>query len=587
MTATQKSVKRDIRRQQESGMWKSYIRLLFKTKLPWFWLGFLTFLNIADITLGLLLPAYTAQVASGVITSTVITGVVVVIVVRVLFSGIIRYIAKITSYKIDIRYRKLIWNRLMRSPIKLYDDVKPSEMVSRTVNDTSQISAVISGLFPALVGMIYGTVYIAKVLYGYDWRLSAGLLLYTPVYVLSIIYYGKWNYRTHKYTQNRLAGLTQFLSELLVSIPLIKSFANEQKETERGKDNIQLYYRANMKRSLTAWVNTPLTSILNLVMELFVIVFGIYLVTQGTITIQIWIAFFMYVGMYFGMLETFGLMYTQIKQSQGATSRIAHLVENDLEQYHREQEVDSNQLDLEFNHVTFAYGDKLVLDEVSFTVPYGKVTAIVGPSGGGKSTILALLQQLYHPNDGQISFGGTPIEKFHLNSWRNLFSYVAQDSPLFAGTIRENIMYGLEREVSESELINAAENANILTFINEQPDKFDASVGEGGSSLSGGQRQRIAIARAFLRNSDFLLLDEAMASLDVKSEKAVQAAMSVLMEGRTAIVVAHDLSIIRNADQIILLNEGKVETTGTHDEVLRESDLYRQFVEFLNNTTEG
>lgn len=580
-------MKRDIRRQQESGMWKSYIRLLFKTKLPWFWLGFLTLLNIADITLGLLLPAYTAQVASGVITSTVITGVVVVIVVRVLFSGIIRYIAKITSYKIDIRYRKLIWNRLMRSPIKLYDDVKPSEMVSRTVNDTSQISAVISGLFPALVGMIYGTVYIAKVLYGYDWRLSAGLLLYTPVYVLSIIYYGKWNYRTHKYTQNRLAGLTQFLSELLVSIPLIKSFANEQKETERGKDNIQLYYRANMKRSLTAWVNTPLTSILNLVMELFVIVFGIYLVTQGTITIQIWIAFFMYVGMYFGMLETFGLMYTQIKQSQGATSRIAHLVENDLEQYHREQEVDSNQLDLEFNHVTFAYGDKLVLDEVSFTVPYGKVTAIVGPSGGGKSTILALLQQLYHPNDGQISFGGTPIDKFHLNSWRNLFSYVAQDSPLFAGTIRENIMYGLEREVSESELINAAENANILTFINEQPDKFDASVGEGGSSLSGGQRQRIAIARAFLRNSDFLLLDEAMASLDVKSEKAVQAAMSVLMEGRTAIVVAHDLSIIRNADQIILLNEGKVETTGTHDEVLRESDLYRQFVEFLNNTTEG
>ncbi|WP_025784544.1 ABC transporter ATP-binding protein [Sporosarcina sp. D27] len=568
-------------------MWKSYVRLLFKTKLPWFWLGFLTFLNIADITLGLLLPAYTSQVASGVITSTVITGVVVVIVVRVVFSGIIRYIAKITSYKIDIRYRKLIWNRLMRSPIKLYDDVKPSEMVSRTVNDTSQISAVISGLLPALVGMVYGTIYIAKVLYGYDWRLSAGLVLYTPVYVLSIIYYGKWNYRTHKYTQNRLAGLTQFLSELLVSIPLIKSFANERKETERGKDNIQLYYKANMKRSLIAWVNTPLTSILNLVMELFVIVFGIYLVTQGTITIQIWIAFFMYVGMYFGMLETFGLMYTQIKQSQGATSRIAHLVENDLEQYHREQEVHSNQLDLEFEKVTFAYGDKLVLDEVSFTVPYGKVTAIVGPSGGGKSTILALLQQLYHPNGGQISFGGTPIEKFHLDSWRNLFSYVAQDSPLFAGTIRENIIYGLEREVSESELVNAAENANILTFINEQPDKFDASVGEGGSSLSGGQRQRIAIARAFLRNSDFLLLDEAMASLDVQSEKAVQAAMSVLMEGRTAIVVAHDLSIIRNADQIILLNEGKVETTGTHDEVLKESELYRQFVEFLNNTTEG
>lgn len=568
-------------------MWRSYIRLLFKTKLPWFWLGLLTALNIADITLGLLLPAYTAQVATGVITSTVITGVVVVIVVRVLFSGIIRYIAKITSYKIDIRYRKLIWNRLMRSPIKLYDSVKPNEMVSRTVNDTTQISAVISGLLPALVGMVYGTVYIAKVLYGYDWRLSAGLLVYSPVYVIAIIFYGKWNYRTHKYTQNRLAGLTQFLSELLVSIPLIKSFANEKKETNRGRDNIQLYYKANMKRSLTAWVNTPLTSILNLVMELFVIIFGIYLVTQGTITLQIWIAFFMYVGMYFGMLETFGIMYTQIKQSQGATSRIAHLVENDLEQYHRELEVHNNQLDLEFDHLTFAYGDKLVLEDVSFTIPYGQVTAIVGPSGGGKSTILSLLQQLYHPNDGQILFGGTPVEKFHLDSWRGLFSYVAQDSPLFAGSIRENIVYGLDREVTESELIQAAENANILGFINEQPEKFDAPVGERGSSLSGGQRQRVAIARAFLRNSDFLLLDEAMASLDVQSEKAVQAAMNVLMEGRTAVVVAHDLSIIRNADQIILLNEGKVETTGSHEEVLKESELYRQFVEFLNNTTEG
>jgi len=587
VTTTQESTKRDIRRQQESGMWRSYIRLLFKTKLPWFWLILIMLLNVGDTTMGLLLPQYTAQVATGIITKPVITGVIAVILIRVLTSGIIRYIGKLTAYKIDIRYRKLIWERLMRSPIKLYDDVKPSELVSRTVNDTSMISNVLAGMVPAFIGLIYGTIYISKVLYGYDWRLSAGLLLYTPIYIASMVYYGKWNYRTHKQTQNRLASLTQFLSELLANIPLIKSFANERKETERGSDNIQLYYRANMKRSLTAWVNTPLTTVLNLIMELFVIVFGIFLVSQGTITLQNWIAFFMYVGMYFGMLETFGLMYTQIKQSQGATSRIAHLVENDLEQYYREQGVHDNKLDIAFNHVTFAYGDKLVLDNVSFEIPYGKVTAIVGPSGGGKSTVLALLQQLYEPDGGSITFGGTPIDKFHLDSWRRLFSYVAQDSPLFAGTIRENIMYGLEREVTESELEQAAENANILSHINTLPERFDAPVGEGGASLSGGQRQRIAIARAFLRNSDFLLLDEAMASLDVQSEKAVQQAMEVLLEGRTAVVVAHDLSMIRNADQIILLNEGSVEASGTHGELLEASDLYRQFVSFLNNSANG
>ncbi|MUV38207.1 Multidrug resistance ABC transporter ATP-binding/permease protein BmrA [Lentibacillus sp. JNUCC-1] len=490
-------------------------------------------------------------------------------------------------YKVDISYRSLIWQRLMHSPLSLFDKVKPNEMVSRTANDTSTISSVVAGLLPTLVGMVYSAYYIIDQLIGYDWELGLGLLAYTPVYVAALIWYGKWNYRTLKHTHNRLASLTQFLSELLVSIPLIKSFATEHKEEKRGKESLQKYYKASMKQTIVNWINTPMISLLTLVMDLFVIVFGIYLVSQGTITIDIWIAFFMYVGMYFGILETFGHMFIQMKESQGASSRIALLLENDLEEYERNRSVEDANRDLEFNQVSFGYGDKKVLEDVTFTVKNGSKTAIVGPSGGGKSTILALVQQLYDPDKGSITYGGIPIEEYHLTDWRKLFSFVAQDSPLLNGTIRDNIVYGVDRDVSETEINEAARAANALQFIKESPQGFETYVGETGANLSGGQRQRIAIARALLRNAKFLLLDEAMASLDGQSKKAVQKAMEKLMEGKTSIVVAHDLSTILNSDQIILINEGTVEAIGTHKELYQRSPLYKGFVEYLSQSSVG
>lgn len=578
------------RKHEEQGIWKDYVRLMFKAKLPWLWLGLLVALNIGQASLMLAFPQYAEKITSGVLTNVVIFGAVAVIVADVLASGIIRYIQKITMFKIDMRYRHLIWNRLMRSPIRLYDEVKPSELVSRTANDTSTISAVIAGLMPGLVSMVYSTVMIINILQGYDWRMTLGLLLYTPVYVAAMIWYGKLNYRTNKQTHNRLASLTQFLSELLVNIPLIKSFANEEKETERGSENLESYYRASKKRTIVNWMNVPMTSILMLVMDLFVILFGIYLVSTGAITISVWIAFFMYVGMYFGILETFANMFIQLKQSQGATARIAKLVEGELEQYERIRPVGAERGDIRFEGVGFGYPDEArpVLKSLDFTIPYGQTTAIIGPSGSGKSTTLALIQQLYEPTEGRITFAGNPIGEYHLDGWRNLFSYVAQDSPLFAGTIRENILYGVGREVSEFELAEAAKAANALGFILEFPDGFETDVGESGSNLSGGQRQRVAIARAILRDSEILLLDEATASLDGQSEMLVQQAIGGLMKEKTAIVIAHDLATIRDSGQIILLDgSGEVDLIGTHEQLLAGSARYREFVRYLTEPSAG
>nr|WP_246569905.1 ABC transporter ATP-binding protein [Lentibacillus saliphilus] len=530
-------------------------------------------------------PQYAQKVSAGVLTNEVIFGTVAVIFGGVLSSGIVRYFSKLTMYKVDISYRSLIWQRLMHSPLSLFDSVKPNEMVSRTANDTSTLSSVVAGLLPTLVGMVYSVYYIIDVLFGYDWRLSLGLIVYTPIYVLALIWYGKWNYRTLKHTHNRLASLTQFLSELLVSIPLIKSFNTERKEEKRGKENLQKYYKASMRQTIINWIHTPMISILTLVMDLFVIVFGIYLVSNGSITIDIWIAFFLYVGMYFGILETFGFMFIQLKESQGASSRIAILLESDLEQYERNRSVEDTNRNLVFDDVSFGYGDTKVLENVSFTVKNGSKTAIVGPSGGGKSTLLALVQQLYTPSEGTITYGDAPIGDYHLTDWRRMFSFVAQDSPLLNGTIRDNIVYGVDREVSEEEIKEAARAANALQFIQESPQGFETHVGETGANLSGGQRQRIAIARALLRNAEFLLLDEAMASLDGQSEQAVQEAMEKLMEGKTSIVVAHDLSTIINSDQIVLINDGTVEAIGTHKELCQHSELYMQFVEYLSQSS--
>lgn len=568
-----------MQKEREKGIWKDYFRLLSKAKLPWKWMIGYIIIDIGTTTLSLLFPKYVTDIYSGVFTNAVIYGALAVLLGKTIMSGVTRYIGHLVLYKVDVSYRGLIWQRLIKSPLSMYDKVKPTEMVSRITLDAGTISQVVGGWFTGIPVMLYSTIATVVILFTYDWRLGLAILIYIPIYVGFNIYYGKWNYRASKETYNRLSQLTQFLSELLMSVPLIKTFVTETKEDERGKLQLQHYYKANLRRSLVAWIENPVFAILGLIQEAFVIGFGVYLVQTGAITIAQWIGFFMYVGMLWPTLTIFIYMYIDIKRSQGATTRISELINSPLEEYEREKTITDINKDIVFEQVSFSYGEKNVLSDVSFSIPSGKKTAIVGPSGGGKSTIFALIQQWYQPNSGRISIAsGDSINKYHLTDWRSLFSYVAQDSPLIYGSIRENIVYGVEREVSENEVTQAAEAANALQFIKEFPKGFDADVGEGGSNLSGGQRQRIAIARALLRNSPILLLDEATASLDSQSEKSVQEAMKNLMKDRTTIMIAHDLSTIQDSDQIVLIDSGKVDGIGTHETLMESNELYKLFV---------
>ena len=569
---------------KKQSIWKAYIKLMFKAKLPYFWILLCIVFQLFYSKLQFLFPGYSQKILAGDISKSVVYGAIAVIVGRTILDGIIRVISKITNFKIDRGFRKLVWRKLLHSPISLFDKEKPNELVSRTAADTANISIMFSYIIPSTIGMLYFTYTTIQELFLYDWSLGAIQLIYIPIYLILTIWYGNWQYKTNKKVQEKLSKLTQFLSELLANMSLIKAFANEKKEEKRGKDIVEGFYKASLIRSLIDWAETPVSGVLSLIQSVIVIVSGIYLVSRNIITIDIWIAYFLYVDMLYGVLNTFVYMYLDVKRSQGATSRISELLDGKEEEYSGESGLEEISKDLIFENVSFGYSEKQILSNINFKVPYGKTTAIVGESGGGKTTILSLIQRFYEPNSGEIKFGDTSIKEFNLRDWRNVFSYVSQDSPLLSGTIKENIIYGVDREVNDNELIEVSKVANLLEVIESLPNGFETQVGEGGSKLSGGQRQRIAIARAILRDSKILLLDEPTTNLDNQSEKSIQEAMDNLLKDRTTIVIAHDLSTIKDSNQIIVVDSGEIKGIGSHDELLKTNEIYKLLV---NGCTQG
>lgn len=569
---------------KKQSIWKSYLKLIFRAKLPYFWILLCIVFQLLYSKLQFLFPGYSQKILAGDISKPIIYGAMAVIVGKTLLDGIIRVISKITNLKIDKSFRTLVWDKLLHSPISLFDKEKPNELVSRTSSDTANISIMFSYIIPSTIGMVYFTYTTIQELFVYNWMLGAIQLVYIPIYLVLTIWYGSWQYKTNKKVQEKLSMLTQFLSELLTNMHLIKAFTNEKKEEKRGKDIVEGFYRASLIRSIIDWAETPVSGVMSLIQSVIVIVSGIYLVSRNLITIDIWIAYFLYVDILYGVLNTFVYMYLDVKRSQGSTSRIAELLDGEEEEYNGLKVLEKIDEDLVFEDVSFGYGEKQVLSNISFKIPYGKTTAIVGESGGGKTTALSLIQRFYSPDSGSIKLGNTSIKDFNLKEWRNAFSYVSQDSPLLSGTIKENIMYGVKREVSEDELIKVAKSANLLEVINTFPNGFETQVGEGGCKLSGGQRQRIAIARALLRDSEILLLDEPTANLDNQAEKAIQEAMDNLSKDRTTIVIAHDLATIKDANQIILIDSGEVKGIGTHEELLKTNEIYKLLV---NSYTQG
>ncbi|TQS74771.1 ABC transporter ATP-binding protein [Ornithinibacillus gellani] len=563
--------------------WKPFFSLISKSKLPWglYILTFIVMISTASVTL--MSPLILQKIMSGEIFDAKLVfqyiGLAIVTAITVSLSGFTRIFANARTTR---NIQNTLWSKYIRVPLPFFNKEPSLLLISRLTHDPTHINGAINYTMSLLMST-YSLVGSIIIMWGMNVKLTLVLLPVIPYILIVTLVVGHFTQKTQERVQYRYSGMTAFIAERLPKIRLIRSFGKEGEEIENGKNVIENQYKADVSRAVVDLYGEPLLqSVQGIIMGL-VLIYGGYLTSIGELDIGSLIAFYLYSANIHNNVQQYGLFYQVLKGAKGAAHKISKIVDSDSEKYERSKAFDevlqSSNGNLALEHVSFSYEERNVLKNVSFTIPKGKVTAIVGPSGGGKTTILSLIERFYEPNVGRLTFGNIPSEQIHLDDWRNAFSYVSQGSPILSGTIRENITYGTEREVSDEEVIQAAKKANAYGFIKDFPDGFETEVGEMGSKLSGGQRQRIAIARAIIKNPKYLLLDEATSSLDIQTTTKIQAALDELMVGRTTIVVAHNLSTVQEANHIVVVEHGMISGQGKHDELMESNKLYRELVE--------
>ena len=476
--------------------------------------------------------------------------------------------------------RRSLWDRLMDLPMSEYDRITPTSLISRVTSDTGSITTMVAAIF-GLLPYVSSHVLILQQTYELSHTIAYSLLLALPYVILVMLLPGRVLYRVNQKKVAALAHFTGFVAERMMNMRLIKAESTEEKEQLLGYEAARENYRATVQMGIASACITPFTSSTQSVLVGIVLITGSILMDRGVLGADSVITLYMYAQNIYSGINSYISAYHTIKQTHGSASVVAELMDEPGEAVKREKSFTMPDADIVFDDVSFRYGDKDVLSHVTLTIPQGKTTAIVGPSGAGKTTILSLLERLYTPTGGTIRFGGTPIEKIHLDEWRRAMGYIQQSSPLVTGTIRDNIVYGLDQEPSQESVQAAAELANAAGFIGALPDGYDTHIGQLGCKLSGGERQRVALARMIIKRPSYLLLDEATASLDAENAAAVQKALRQITAGKTAVIVAHDLRTVRYADHIIVLDRGKVLSSGTHDTLYEDCALYRRYCDLM------
>lgn len=475
------------------------------------------------------------------------------------------------------------FRRLVQMPMEFFSKSQVAELSSRIATDVNVISdAFTVNIAEFIRQTIVGIGGLTLLIYYTSWDIAKWFLIIIPPLITIAIIFSRRIRKFSKAFQDKIAESNVVVGDALTGISNVKTFTNEQYEIgryERITKGIRDFgVRYGIFRG--SFFSFVITFIFGAIF--FILWKMLILKNEGVISAEEFGKFMMLSLFVAGSLGGLPEQIASIQRALGATDRVFELIDGNVEKidltFAAEKEKGPKKGEIEFKDVDFYYPtrpDFPVLRGVSFKAEKGQTIALVGPSGSGKTTIAALVLRFYDPVNGHIIIDGKDSRDYSLTALRDQMALVPQDVILFAGTIRENILYG-RPNATEQEVVEAARKANALEFIESFPEKFETRVGERGVQLSGGQRQRIAIARAVLKNPSILILDEATSSLDSESEHLVQEALDKLMEGRTSIVIAHRLSTIRNADNIIVLEKGKVKETGTHNELINlEDGLYR------------
>jgi subfamily B ATP-binding cassette protein MsbA len=479
----------------------------------------------------------------------------------------------------DIRIS--LYNTITKMSMEHFTEKRKGDLMSRVSNDVTEIQYSFLSIIELLIREPLTIAFALIMMFSISAKLTLFVLLFVPFAGILISRIGKTLQPKSNKVQIEVGEVLAKIEETISGLNIIKAFRAEGSFQEKFKDTNQRLFRLSNSLINRMNLSSPLSEFLGIGVFAVLLWYGGSLVlVEKQLNAA---AFITFLGLAYGVLtpaKGISKALYSIKKGNAAAARILEVLEthNPIVDPVKPEKMSAFSKEISFNKVSFAYEEEIVIDKLNLTIPKGSSVALVGPSGGGKSTIANLVPRFYDVNEGSISIDGTDIRQITKNDLRSLMGIVTQDSILFNDTVANNLRIA-KPDATEKELKNAAKIANALSFIEALPKGFDTSIGDQGNKLSGGQKQRMSIARAVLKNPEILILDEATSALDTESEQLVQEALIKMMKSRTSLVIAHRLSTIQNADLIVVLQNGKITEKGTHEELIAKKGTYKKLIE--------
>ena len=538
--------------------------------------------------IGLLYPMITQKILDDYIPNGMIKEILIlssvllaVYLIRAGLNYYINYYGHAMGVKMQAKMRSDLFKHLEKLPYSFYDNNETGQLMARMTNDLFNVSELAhhgpENIFITSFMTLSAFVYLCTI----NWKLALIIFAFLPVLIVIAVFSRKNMTKAFQKSREEIGNINACLENSIAGIRVTKAYTNADHEQARFEESNSAFVKARTKAYKAMGVfhssMTLVTSIYNVIVLLAGGLFCIY--DSANFDYVDLVAFMLSINLFISPIQTLIGFFEQLQDGITGFKRFDDIMITPTEEDSPDAvDIENFEGEITFENVTFGYDERTVIDDISFTVPKGKTYAFVGASGGGKTTLCHLIPKFYNYESGDIKIDGVSIKDITANSLRKNIGIVQQDVFLFTGTFRDNILYG-DPNATDEQVIEAAKKANIHDYIMSLEKGYDTEIGERGVKLSGGQKQRLSIARVFLKNPSILILDEATSALDNTTETLIQQALSDLCVGRTTLVVAHRLSTVRKADNILVINKGKIEESGTHDELLEKNGIYKNLHE--------